>query len=87
MFTNTTGKPIYVNADKTRVVEEGSPEAAFLLVGPEGQLPDEEAAKYGLEAAPAKAVAEQAAGTETQPGDAAARPSARAVPRAADKGK
>jgi hypothetical protein len=32
------------------IVEEGHPDAAFLLVPEGGQLPDEEARKYGLEA-------------------------------------
>lgn len=47
MYIND-GSPIYLNADKTAIVEEGSPNAAFLLVGSGGQLTDEEAAKYGL---------------------------------------
>lgn len=54
MFTNTTGKPIYVNADKSAVVDGDSAEAAFLLVGPDGQIPREEADKYGLTAEPKK---------------------------------
>jgi hypothetical protein len=49
-YTNETGKPIYLNADKSAVVEEG-PDAAFLLVGPGGELPDDVAAQYGLKAA------------------------------------
>jgi hypothetical protein len=39
---------IYVNADRSAVVPEDSPDAAFLLVGEGGELPDEDAAKYGL---------------------------------------
>lgn len=46
-FKNESGKPLYLNADKTKVVEEGA-EAAFLLVGPGGEVPDAEAEKYGL---------------------------------------
>lgn len=48
MYRNTTGRAIYVNADKSKTVEENDPEAAFLLVGPNGELPDAEAEKYGL---------------------------------------
>lgn len=49
-YTNDTGKPLYLNADKSKVVEEG-PDAAFLLVGAEGELPDDVAAQYGLKSA------------------------------------
>lgn len=58
MFTST--KRLYLTADKAKVVEEGDPEAAFLLVGEGGQIPQEEAEKYGLtkaaESAETKAV-------------------------------
>ena len=47
VWTNK-GDPIYVNADKSAVVPGDSPEAAFLLVGTDGQIPLEEAQKYGL---------------------------------------
>lgn len=43
-------KRLYVNADKSKVVEEDSPEAAFLLVGEGGTVSDEDAKKYGLKA-------------------------------------
>lgn len=46
-YKNDSDKPIYLNADKSKVVEEGA-DAAFLLVGPGGEVPDAEAAKYGL---------------------------------------
>lgn len=39
---------IFVNADKSKVVDEGSPEAAFLLVGEGGEVSDEDIEKYGL---------------------------------------
>lgn len=39
---------LYLNADKSRVVEEGDPDASFLLVGEGGQLPDDEALQWGL---------------------------------------
>jgi len=47
-WKNTTGKAIHLNADKTRVVPEESPEVAWLLVLPDGELSDEEAERYGL---------------------------------------
>ncbi len=49
MWKNDTGKVIYTNAAKDKVVSEDSPEAAFVLVGKEGSLPVAEARKYGLE--------------------------------------
>jgi len=47
MWRNTTGKPIYMNSAQTETVEFG-PDAAFLLVGPDGSLPIEDAKKFGL---------------------------------------
>jgi hypothetical protein len=41
-------KALYLNADKTKVLEEGDAEAAFLLVGAGSEIEDAEAAKYGL---------------------------------------
>jgi hypothetical protein len=46
-MTYVADKRLYLNADRTRAVEEG-PEASFLLVADGGSLPDEEAEKYGL---------------------------------------
>jgi len=40
-------KRLYLTADQ-QVVEEGDERAATLLVGEDGQLSDEDAAKYGL---------------------------------------
>lgn len=39
---------LYLTADEKRVVEEGDPEAAFLLVGAGGELPSAVAEQYGL---------------------------------------
>lgn len=44
----TSNRRICVDATRTRVVPEDSPEAAFLLVGVGGQIPEEEARRYGL---------------------------------------
>lgn len=41
-------KALYLNADKSQVVEEGSPDAAFLLVGAGSEIDDADAKKYGL---------------------------------------
>jgi hypothetical protein len=46
-YRNDTGKTLYVNADKTKVVPEGE-EAAFVLCGPGGEVPDAEAKLYHL---------------------------------------
>ncbi len=53
----TSDRRLYLTADKARVVDEGDAEAAFLLVGEGGELPEEEAEKYGLTGAKAKAKA------------------------------
>lgn len=42
------GPRLWLTADKERVVEDGDPAAAFLLVGEGGQLSEEDARKYGL---------------------------------------
>lgn len=39
---------VWVNADKSKVAKEGSPEAAFLLVGEGGVISDEDAEKFGV---------------------------------------
>lgn len=41
-------RALYLNADRTEVVEEGDPEAAFLLVGAGSEIDDADAARYGL---------------------------------------
>lgn len=48
-----TGPNIYKTADG-RLVEEGDPAAAFLVVATGGQLSDEDAARYGLDKASEK---------------------------------
>lgn len=39
---------LYLNADRSRIVEESDPQATFLLCGVGGQLDDATADKYGL---------------------------------------
>lgn len=48
--------PIWLNADRTKVVAEGDPEAAFLFASPGKRISVEDAARYGLisEKTPAK---------------------------------
>lgn len=43
-------KRIYLNADKSAVVEEGHPDAAFLLAAEGGTVTAEQAKQYGLKA-------------------------------------
>jgi hypothetical protein len=54
---------LYLNADKSKVVPEGDPEAAFLFATPGTEISAEDAAKYGLGAkkAAAKPADKQAA--------------------------
>lgn len=47
MWTNE-GASIWLTADKSLIVPEGDPRAAFLLVAAGGQIPIEEAERYGL---------------------------------------
>jgi hypothetical protein len=42
------GDDLYLNADKSKIVPENSPEAAYLLVSRGGTLSDEDAERYGL---------------------------------------
>lgn len=53
MYKNTTGKAIYANEDRSALVDEDSPDARFLVVGPNGELADEDAIRHGLMEAPA----------------------------------
>jgi hypothetical protein len=39
---------LYLNSDRSRVVEESDPDAAFLLIGAGGSLDDATARQYGL---------------------------------------
>jgi hypothetical protein len=77
-YKNETGKPLYLNADKSAVVEEG-PDAAFLLVGLDGELPDEEAARYGLTTKAAEPAEDKAA--EPAEDKTAAKPADKATPK------
>ncbi len=43
-----SNKRIFVNKDKSKIVEEGSEEAAFLLVGEGAEISDEDIEKYEL---------------------------------------
>lgn len=47
-WVNTSGKRLYLNADRDEVVEEGNPEAAYLLAAPGAMIPMAEAARIGL---------------------------------------
>jgi hypothetical protein len=64
MWTNN-GPPIYLDSTKIRTVEEGSPDAAFLLVAAGGQIPMSVAKQYGVTDKPPEA--EQLALPETEP--------------------
>lgn len=45
----TLDRPLYLNADKTKIVEEGDPAARFVLGGPGSEISDADAKLYGLE--------------------------------------
>ena len=47
-YTHEGDEILYVNKDRDKIVPEDSPEAAYVLVGPGGQVPDEDAARLGL---------------------------------------
>lgn len=47
MWQNESGKAIYRTQDG-RLVDEGDEAAAFLVVGPKGQISDADARQYGL---------------------------------------
>ena len=49
MYTHE-GPSLWLTADKSEVVQDGDPRAAFLLVAEGGMLPDEDVAKYGVKA-------------------------------------
>jgi hypothetical protein len=49
MYTHE-GPALWLAADRTTVVPEGDPRAAFLLVADGSQLSDEDVAKYGVKA-------------------------------------
>lgn len=53
-YRNDTGKAIYADKDGN-VVDEGDPDAATLVVGPNGSLSAKEANRYGLSNEPKQA--------------------------------
>lgn len=59
MATYKSDKRLYVNADRSKVVSEDSPEAAYLLVSEGGEIPEEEAKRYGLVKSSKMATAEE----------------------------
>ena len=44
----TADRRLYHDADRERILEEGDPDARFLLVGEGDELPEEEAKRLGL---------------------------------------
>lgn len=46
---------LWLNADRTKVVEDGDPEAAFLLGNEGTEIPDDEAKRLGVKAKSASA--------------------------------
>ncbi len=48
MATLTSDRRLYVTADRSQVVEEGDPHAAYLLVGVGGQIDSDSVARHGL---------------------------------------
>lgn len=48
MPNKVSDKTLYLNADRTKVVDEGSEDAAFLLVREGGVLSAEDAERYGI---------------------------------------
>lgn len=60
---------LYLNANRSAVVEEGDPSAAYLLVGEGGEVPTAVASKYGLKS-PGKQPADGSAPDAKEPADA-----------------
>lgn len=56
-------RKLYLNADKTKVVEEGSADAAFVLGGEGSEVSEEDVAKYKI---PKKYLAEAEAEVEQE---------------------
>lgn len=76
MASITADRRLYVTADKSKVVEEGDPTAAYLLAGEGTEIPIEEAERLKLTVKGGKVVIP---GTE--------KPKAEAKPKAEDKPK
>jgi hypothetical protein len=77
----TSDRRLYLNADRSKVVEEGDPDSAYLLVGEGGEVSDEDAKQYGLKA-PRKSEA-KADDAEAKQVDSPPENKARSMPRAA----
>lgn len=60
---------LYLNADRSAVVEEGDPAAAYLLVGQGGEVPTAVASKYGLKS-PGKQPPDDSPPEPKEPADA-----------------
>lgn len=48
MASFKSDRRLWLTADKARVVEDGDPEAAFLLAGPEGTISPDDVERLGL---------------------------------------
>lgn len=48
MATYTGDKRLFLTEDRSKVVNEGDPSAAFLLVAPGGEISAEDAERYGV---------------------------------------
>lgn len=65
-------RSLWLTADKDKVVEDGSPDAAFLLGNEGTEVPDDEAERLGLtgkKAAPAEKQAEPVANKARKPAE------------------
>lgn len=65
----TADRRLYHNADRSRIVEEGDPDAAYLLVAEGAELPDAEAKRLGLDAVKAKSKPAETKRVEGPPED------------------
>lgn len=74
-------KRLYQTADRSRLVEESDPDAAFLFVAEGQTVSDEDAERYGLEApaeAPEREAGEDEADTKAESKPAATKAQAKA---------
>jgi hypothetical protein len=72
MWTNE-GEDMYLTADRSAVVDANDPRAAFLLVARGGQIPIDEAEKYGLTGDQSSTMTDE---PTDEPTDAKAKPAA-----------
>jgi hypothetical protein len=65
----TSDRRLYLNADRSKALEEGHPDAAFLLVAPGQEITEEEAIRLGLKQAekPANKAAKPPANKAAKP--------------------